>query len=55
MNSKTLYLKYRPQTLDEIVGQTELVNVLKTKTASGLFSASRVKVPVMQKVPAAES
>ncbi len=29
MNQKTLYLKYRPQTLGEIVGQEELVGVLE--------------------------
>ncbi len=29
MNHKTLYLKYRPQTLSEVVGQEELVGVLE--------------------------
>lgn len=29
MSQNTLYLKYRPQTLDEIVGQEEVVKVLK--------------------------
>lgn len=47
MNSKTLYLKYRPQSLDEIVGQEELVKVLKNSVKTGnishayLFSGGR--------------
>lgn len=47
MNSKTLYLKYRPQTLDDIVGQQELVQVLKNGAKTGniahayLFSGGR--------------
>jgi DNA polymerase-3 subunit gamma/tau len=47
MSSKTLYLKYRPQTLEEIVGQEELVKVLtqsaKTDSISHayLFSGGR--------------
>jgi len=45
--SNTLYLKYRPQTLDEIVGQEELVKVLKNGAQTGnishayLFSGGR--------------
>lgn len=31
--SNTLYLKYRPQTLGEIIGQEEIVNVLKNSIA----------------------
>lgn len=38
MSSKTLYLKYRPQSLDEIVGQEELVIVLKNSINTGNFS-----------------
>lgn len=34
MNSKTLYLKYRPQRLDEIVGQEELVKVLQNSVST---------------------
>ncbi len=47
MNQKTLYLKYRPQTLDEIIGQEELVKVLKNSIANNnishayLFSGGR--------------
>lgn len=47
MNHNTLYLKYRPQTLDEIVGQKELVEVLKNSAKTGtiahayLFSGGR--------------
>lgn len=47
MNSKTLYLKYRPQSLDEIVGQEELVKVLKNSVKTEnvshayLFSGGR--------------
>ncbi len=47
MNRNTLYLKYRPQTLDEIVGQKELVEVLKNGAKTGnvshayLFSGGR--------------
>jgi DNA polymerase-3 subunit gamma/tau len=45
--SNTLYLKYRPQTLEEIVGQEELVKVLKNGAKTGnishayLFSGGR--------------
>lgn len=38
MNSKTLYLKYRPQSLDEIVGQNELVQVLKNSAKTSNIS-----------------
>jgi DNA polymerase-3 subunit gamma/tau len=47
MNSKTLYLKYRPQNLAEIVGQDELVKVLRNSvkteniTHAYLFSGGR--------------
>jgi DNA polymerase-3 subunit gamma/tau len=47
MNHNTLYLKYRPQSLDEIVGQKELVDVLKNSAKTGnishayLFSGGR--------------
>jgi DNA polymerase-3 subunit gamma/tau len=47
MNQKTLYLKYRPGSLDEIVGQEELVKVLKNSVATNnishayLFSGGR--------------
>lgn len=47
MNQKTLYLKYRPTSLDEIVGQKELVDVLKNGAKTGniahayLFSGGR--------------
>ncbi len=47
MNSKTLYLKYRPQSLEEIVGQEELVKVLKNSVVTEnishayLFSGGR--------------
>ncbi len=47
MNSKTLYLKYRPQSLEEIVGQEELIKVLKNSAENGniahayLFSGGR--------------
>lgn len=46
-NSKTLYLKYRPQSLGEIVGQEELVKVLQNSAKTGniahayLFSGGR--------------
>ena len=33
MNSNTLYLKYRPQTLDEVVGQEELVYITEEPAA----------------------
>jgi DNA polymerase-3 subunit gamma/tau len=47
MNSKTLYLKYRPDSLEEIVGQEELVNVLNNSVEKAsvshayLFSGGR--------------
>lgn len=47
MTSNTLYLKYRPQSLEEIVGQKELVDVLKNSAKTGnishayLFSGGR--------------
>lgn len=47
MNQKTLYLKYRPLTLDQVVGQDDVVNVLKNSVKSDklshayLFSGSR--------------
>lgn len=47
MQSNTLYLKYRPQSLEEIVGQEELVKVLQNSAKTGnvahayLFSGGR--------------
>lgn len=47
MNERTLYLKYRPQTLDEIIGQEEVVKVLKNSIKNDklshayLFTGSR--------------
>jgi len=47
MNEKTLYLKYRPQTLDEIIGQEDVVKVLKNSIKNDklshayLFTGSR--------------
>jgi DNA polymerase-3 subunit gamma/tau len=47
MSSNTLYLKYRPQNLEEIVGQEELVKVLQNSAKTGniahayLFSGGR--------------
>lgn len=47
MQSNTLYLKYRPQSLEEIVGQEELIKVLKNSVKTGnlshayLFSGGR--------------
>lgn len=47
MQSNTLYLKYRPQSLEEIVGQEELVKVLQNGAKTGnishayLFSGGR--------------
>ena len=31
MNYKVLYRKYRPKTFDEIVGQNNIINLLKDK------------------------
>ena len=47
MSQNTLYLKYRPKTLDEIIGQEEIVKVLKNSIKQGnlahayLFTGTR--------------
>ena len=37
MNYKVLYRKYRPKTFDEIVGQNNIINLLKQLNNNNLF------------------